>query len=123
MDGPWYQCSGPDVTYVRKNVNEILEKDIKLLKYRKLGKEFLLLKNKIIEEVIPQERNDFGSYRGYVTFGKGRELADEVSQKLIYQCALKILEYKFVPILINKYYKPKGNIYQKIADNTLVGKK
>ena len=85
MDGPWYQCRGPDVIYVRKNVSEILDKFTDLEKYQKLGNEFLQLKKNVIKEVIPDDRNDFGSYRGYATFGMGRTLAEEIHQKLLYQ--------------------------------------
>ena len=127
MDGPWYECSSPDVKYVRKNVSEILNEFTDLEKYQKLGNEFLQLKKNVIKEVIPDDRNDFGSYRGYAGFGIGRKLAEEIHQKLLYQCkvteAKKILENKLVPVIIDRYFKPGGKIMEKTAEETLVGKK
>ena len=127
MDGPWYECSGPDVKHVRQNVSEILDKFTDLQKYQKLGNEYLLLKKNIIEEIIPDDRNDFGSFRGYASFGMERRLAEEIHQKLLYQCkvieANKVLKNKLVPVIIDRYYRPGGKIMEKIAEKTLVGKK
>ena len=127
MDGPWYQCSGPDVKYVRQNVTEILDKFTDLEKYQKFGNKYLQLKKNIIKEVIPDDRNDFGSFRGYSTFGMCKKLAEEIHQKLIYQCkvieAKQILENRLVPVIIDRYFKPGGNIMEKTAEKTLVGKK
>jgi hypothetical protein len=123
MDGPWYECSGPDSKYVRDNVSGILDKFTDLQKYQKLGNEYLLLKKNEIEKIIPDDRNDFGSYRGYASFGMGMKLAEEIHQKLLYQCALKVIENKFVPIIIEKFYRPGGKIMKKTAEKTLVGKK
>ena len=117
MDGPWYQCSGPDVKYVRKNVTEILDKFTDLEKYQKFGNKYLQLKKYNKEEVIPDDRNDFGSFRGYSTFGMGKKLAEEIHQKLIYQCkvieAKQILENRLVPVIIDRYFKPEEILWKK----------
>tara|TARA_Y100000768_G_scaffold386782_1_gene376043 strand:+ start:530 stop:940 length:411 start_codon:yes stop_codon:yes gene_type:complete len=122
MDGPWYENQGPNAEEVRKDVlkyinvvnkgNDLYEKE----------------KDKIIKDVlmkiIPDSRNDFGSYRGYSTFGVKVEIANEVIKEVRLEYAKLILQKKFVPICMDKLYNPEnGLMMKKTAKNTMVGKK
>ena len=122
MDGPWYENQGPNAEQVREDVlkyinvvnkgNDLYEKE----------------KDKIIKDVlmkiIPDSRNDFGSYRGYATFGVKVEIANEVIKEVRLEYAKLILQKKFVPICMDKLYNPEnGLMMKKTAKNTMVGKK
>ena len=70
MDGHWYECQGPNAKQVREDV-------LKRINIVKVGKDvYEKEKDKIIEDalikIIPDSRNDFGSWRGYSTFGLGQ---------------------------------------------------
>ena len=92
MDGPWYENQGPNAEQVREDVlkyinvvnkgNDLYEKE----------------KDKIIKDVlikvIPDSRNDFGSYRGYATFGVKVEIAKEVIKEVRLEYAKLILQKK-----------------------------
>ena len=72
----WYEMSGPTAEDVRKDV-------LRELNIIKIGKiEFEAERGKIItdtiKEIIPDNRNDFGSWRGYSTFGIVKEIAKEI---------------------------------------------
>jgi len=74
---PVYESKGPSFEQVKKNVSYKLSNIDKL--YIELAKKE---KKKIIEDalikVIPNSRDDFGSYRGYLTFSIGEKIAKEV---------------------------------------------
>ena len=85
MDGPWYECQGPTAKQVREDV---LKRII-----AKIGEEVyndIYEKDKIIKEVlikiIPDSRNDFGSWRGYSTFGLAQQLTKEVINEFNKKC-------------------------------------
>lgn len=61
MDGPWYEVTGPTAEEVRKMV------------INKLGAKY----SKIVLEVVPDTRNDFGSWRGFYAFGVLTKIIDE----------------------------------------------
>lgn len=71
MEGPWYQVTGPDVPRVRNDVRALLK-----MKYdcKKL--------DDTIERVVPESRNDFGSWQGYSVFGVAAKIAKEVETEL-----------------------------------------
>lgn len=52
MDGPWYECTGPSVEDVRKVVLE------------RLGADY----SEVVTKVVPDDRDDFGSWRGFHCF-------------------------------------------------------
>ena len=122
MDGPWYENQGPNAEQVREDVlkyinvvnkgNDLYEKE----------------KDKIIKDtlikVIPDSRNDFGSYRGYSTFGVKVEIANEVIKEVRLEYAKLILQKKFIPICMDKLYNPdNGLMMKKTSKTTMVGKK
>ena len=120
MDGPWYENQGPNAEQVREDVlkyinvvnkgNDLYEKE----------------KDKIIEgallKIIPDSRNDFGSWRGYATFGVKTEIAKEVIKEIQRNYAVLTLKNKFTPYVMHYLYKPNGIGMKQVAKNTLVGK-
>ena len=74
-------------------------------------------------KIIPDSRNDFGSYRGYATFGVKVEIANEVIKEGRIEYAKLILQKKFIPICMDKLYNPEnGLMVKKTSKNTMVGK-
>jgi len=120
MSEPWYQSSGPSAEYVRKDV----------LGYMNINKvgwvEFEKEKQKIIQDcllkIIPADRNDFGSYRGYASSGMHYTLATEVIKEVRICYASLIIEKKFLHFVIHQLYKPGGIMMRKVARETMVGK-
>ena len=121
MSGPWYECQGPSADQVRKDVYKyITSSNIGRVKYQKE-------KDKIIQEslhkIIPDSRNDFGSWRGYATFGVMQEVAGEVLSIIQKKYAMLVLQKKFTPYVIHHLYKPGGKRFLMVADTTLIGKR
>ena len=118
MSGPWYECQGPSAAEVREDVLS----HINIVNKKKSNSE----KDKIIKDalmkIIPDSRNDFGSYRGYSTFGVKAELAKEVIKEVRKKYALLIIEKKFIPFVTHQLYKPGGIMAKKVARYTMVGK-
>ena len=120
MSGPWYECQGPSAAEVRKDVYKyITSSNIGRVKYQKE-------KDKIIQEalhkIIPNSRNDFGSWRGYATFGVMKEVAGDVMKEIRLKYSLFILRKEFTPYVIHYLYKPGGKRFLMVADTTLIGK-
>ena len=121
MSGPWYECAGPTAEAVRKDVYKYISSyNIGRIKYQKE-------KDKIIQEalheIIPNSRNDFGSWRGYATFGVMQQVAGEVMNEIRLKYSLFILKQEFTPYVIHHLYKPGGIRVIEDSENTLVGKK
>ena len=79
-DGPWYEQSGPTAVEVRIDI--LKELNIVKVNQQASDKEKDEIIQRILMEVIPDSRKDFGSWRGYVTFGVKKELANEVRDKI-----------------------------------------
>lgn len=69
-----YEIVGP----TRTQVVDILIKKYKT-EYEKLELETIKL---TVEEVIPENKTDFGSWRGWTTFGLEKELVSKIENKL-----------------------------------------
>ena len=70
---PWYQCEGPDANYVRNDIfKKIKEAETS---ENEISDESL---NTILCDNIPDSKKDFGSWRGYCTFG----LDDKILNKI-----------------------------------------
>jgi len=119
-DGPWYEFHGPCACEVRKDVLYCMNiiknnKDI-----------YQQEKDKIIQDalmkIIPDSRKDFGSYRGYYTFGVKKEITNDVIKEVRKCYALLTIEKNFIPIVRHQLYKPGGIMAKKIARHTMVGK-
>ena len=80
FDGPWYEQAGPTASEVRQDV--IKELNIVKTNPQEFDKEKDDIIHRVLMEVIPDSRKDFGSWRGYATFGTKKELANEVKEKI-----------------------------------------
>tara|TARA_B110001450_G_C17256803_1_gene333828 strand:+ start:190 stop:465 length:276 start_codon:yes stop_codon:yes gene_type:complete len=78
-DGPWYESVGPTAPEVRVDV--LKELNIVKVNTQEYDKEKDEIIQRVLMEVIPDSRKDFGSWRGYATFGK-KKLAIEVRDKI-----------------------------------------
>ena len=118
MSGPWYECQGPSAAEVREDVLS----HINIVNKKKSNSE----KDKIIKDalmkIIPDSRNDFGSWRGYSTFGVKTELAKTVIDKVRMRYSILILKREFTPYVMHYLYKPGGRRFNEIANTTLVGR-
>lgn len=119
MDGPWYECTGPTYTQVRSDVEKIAEREIE-----SLNKD--VLKN-ASEKVISETRNDFGSWRGYGTFGVANKVYNEVYVVYLTEMekrkkAIKAINETFIPCVRHHLWKPGGKMMEHVAETTLVGK-
>jgi hypothetical protein len=121
FDGPWYECQGPSFKDVRKDV-------LNHLNIKKVGNiEFETEKEKIINDaiikIIPDDRTDFGSWRGYQTFSIVKEIAKEIIEEVKKKYALLIIEKKLLPYIMYHLYNPNtGIIMKKTSNTTLIGK-
>ena len=93
---PVYESKGPSFEQVRKDVSYILS-DI-VIPDIELGEKEKIIEDALIK-VIPNSRDDFGSYRGYIIFSIGKQIAKEVidyiheeSRNLEYFTLQKIVE-------------------------------
>jgi hypothetical protein len=121
MSGPWYECQGPNASEVRKDVlSQMNIVNINMLDPYKKEKDKII--NEALMKVIPDSRNDFGSWRGYATFGVKTQLTKEVLPIIQKNYALLVLQKKFTPYIIHYLYKPGGMRFIKVAESTLVGK-
>ena len=80
MCEPWYQCVGPSYKEVRKDVKRIILEN-EFIKQQMCDELMLNIEECICNE-IPENRNDFGSYRGYFTFKVANEISDVIIKKL-----------------------------------------
>ena len=118
MSGPWYECQGPSAAEVREDVLS----HINIVNKKKSNSE----KDKIIKDalmkIIPDSRNDFGSWRGYSTFGVKTEIAKIVIGKVRMRYSILILKREFTPYIMHYLYKPGGMRFNEIANSTMVGR-
>ena len=119
MSGPWYECSGPTYTQVRNDVKKIAEKEIKSLNHN--------IFQKISEKIIPETRNDFGSWRGYGTFGVANEIYNQIYLEYLIEIkkreeAITLINKKFLPCVKHNLWKPGGKMMMRVAETTLIGK-
>ena len=114
--GPWYECVGPDAKEVRLD----LLTNFTWFNVKNFPDCFTnpnIIKD-IIYRVVPDNRNDFGSHRGYATFTR-KELYEEVDKELkeymvnhmLEKRAWKKLRDHLSPLIMHKLYKPGGLRY------------
>jgi hypothetical protein len=116
MSGPWYETTGPNAEYVRKDVLYYI------IKVGNVEFEKQKIIPDVILKIIPDSRNDFGSFRCYSSFNVKRELAEEVIKEVKIRYAYLIIEKKFIPFVTHQLYKPGGIMAKKVAKETMVGK-
>ena len=91
MSGPWYECQGPNAKKVREDVLN----HINIVNKNKSNSEKdEIIKNALLK-IIPDNRNDFGSWRGYATFGVKADIAKEVIKEIQRNYALLTIKKKF----------------------------
>tara|TARA_B100000282_G_C31627195_1_gene442150 strand:+ start:422 stop:796 length:375 start_codon:yes stop_codon:yes gene_type:complete len=120
MTHPWYEMTGPSAEEVRKDV-------LKELNIVKVGKiDFKEERDKIINdtimEIIPDSRNDFGSWRGYSTFGIVKIIAKEIIKEVRKKYALLTIEKKLIPYIKNYLYNLENGKMIKKNKSTLIEK-
>ena len=121
MSEPLYQIQGPSVSEVR---GDVLDYIIKNHFNKDISDSEYIYINNIIFKIIPNTRNDFGSYRGYATFNVPKKLSSQVMKEIeIQNKALSTLKNKLTPYLQHHLYKPGGKRMKQVAETTLVGKK
>jgi hypothetical protein len=106
---PSYQACGPDAYEVRDNI----ERHFLNTPYNS----FVLLK--CIDRIVPITRNDFGSWRGYVSFRIEEKLINQI--KNLYNKKIKdayeVLSIKFLPHIKHSLYKPNGIMWNKLKED------
>jgi hypothetical protein len=120
-EGPAYENSGPCAKFVRDdmltgisvltwfNINNNERRNQKLIE--------------IIEKRIPDTRNDFGSYRNYYCIRGNilKEIEQELMTHLIEHFrkrkAMRILQARFLPLIIHRLYKPGGMRYHQYKEH------
>ena len=118
MSGPWYECQGPNAKKVREDVLN----HINIVNKNKSNSEKdEIIKNALLK-IIPDNRNDFGSWRGYATFGVKADIAKEVIKEIQRNYALLTIKKKITPYVLHYLYKPTGIRMKQLAETTLVGK-
>ena len=120
MSDPWYEMTGPSAEEVRKDV-------LKELNIVKVGIiDFKEERDKIINdtiiEIIPDSRNDFGSWRGYRTFGIVKIIAKEIIIEVRKKYALLTIEKKLIPYIKNYLYNLENGKMIKKNKSTLIEK-
>ena len=107
-----YTMDGPGAKYIRKFVQQTI---------CIIGIPTFFLNN-ILKKYIPDNKN-YGSWEGFDIFGPDYNIYINIRRK-IKKCrkGLKVIEKKFIPIWIEKAYKIDGCMFNKIKQQTLVGK-
>lgn len=112
FDVPWYECEGPTTNDVRNDLtrkykngehaeNEYLEK---------IYQNNLFDSHNVIHEIINEKitsNMDFGSWRGYATFGIEEAVLKNINSHInrkIY--AIILLRKKFIPYVNHYLYNP-----------------
>ena len=104
MSGPWYEETSPSPAMVRKDITESINRE------RSLNANQSSLLADIVLQHVPDTRNDFGSFRGYATFGVGKSIAREV---MVEYDATQNLIRLLKPAVAHWLHKPEGPRYQK----------
>ena len=119
-EGPWYETSGPSAQVVRNDVLKYLNISKKeKIEYKKEKDE--IIKNALLK-IIPDTRTDFGSWRGYTSFGVAKDVSKEVIKEIRIQYAYLNLRKKFKPYIDHWLYKPGGPRMRNLSETTMVGK-
>lgn len=114
FDGPWYECQGPDFEYVRKDLkskykrgkhaeNDYLKKIYTGNNYNSHN-----IIDNVLDEIIT-EKLQFGSWRGYSTFGVKELILKNINSHINRKIYANIRLYKNLRPVVNHYlYKPGG---------------
>lgn len=121
MDYAFYEIEGPCASQVRQDVLKYITNNF--YDEEELTPERNKIIRKVINQIVPDTRNDFGSYRGYSTFNVCKEISFEVIKEIeIQDKAIDIINSKLTPYIQHYLYKPNGIRMKQVAENTNVGK-
>ena len=110
---PWYETQCPNAQYVRKHQLSRITKHYNIENGDKFPFHHRILKN-TLEVFLPDDgMNNFGSYRGYSTFGLDLDLEKQiinayVEHMYLYERSMRVLQTEFTPYLLHYLYKPNG---------------
>lgn len=122
MDCAFYEIEGPCSSQVRQDVLKYITNNF--YDEEELTPQRNKIIRKVINQIVPDTRNDFGSYRGYSTFNVCKEISFEVIKEMeIQDNAIDIINSKLTPYIQHYLYKPNGIRMKHVARNTSVGKK
>ena len=111
----WYEETGPDACHVR----DVIFKEMEAL-YPTLSTNYI--KNSL-QKHIPDSKKDFGSWRGWATFGLEGDIRLSIQVDMNKGIvAMKRIYRHLQPYLMHYLYKPGGIRMSKIGEETLVGK-
>ena len=121
MDCAFYEIEGPCASQVRQDVLKYITNIF--YDEEELTPQRNKIIRKVIYQIVPDTRNDFGSYRGYSNLNVCIELSLEVIKEMeIQDNAIYIINNKLTPYIQHYLYKPNGIRMKQIAENTSVGK-
>lgn len=114
-DGPWYESAGPCVPQVRDDVYN------KYFKGKNNSEKRSIDIQNILIDVIPNSRRDFGSFRGYATFGYQihKDIIKDFTKKYAQTHRSKRIRDNFIKDwVIDRLYRfPDGLRLEKLKDN------
>lgn len=114
-EGPMYENAGPKAKDVRVDMISRV-KWFNLKTYPSCLSPQQL--KSVINKIVPDSRNDFGSYRNYYCIRDniinqiGEELKEFLIKDIRKRRAKRILKRKLLPLIIHKLYKPGGLRYK-----------
>lgn len=115
---PSYEACGPDAYDVRDNIERYFSRKNTISNSSCKNKDEifnLYLISKCIDRIVPLNRNDFGSWRGYASFRMEEKLIRQI--KNLYNKKIKeayeVLTNKFMPNVKHTLYKPHGIMWKK----------
>ncbi len=118
--GPWYEIQGPNAEYVRKHQFSRLTK-----RYNIVDPDLFPFQQRILQNAldifIPDSMQNFGSYRGYGTFGLDMNVEKQITgafvdQLHLYEQSMQRLRQHLTPLVIHYLYKPEGLRYGVVAE-------
>ena len=120
-NGPWYELRGPNAAYVRKHQFLCITQHYNIEDPNKFPFHHRILKN-TLEAFLPDCMSDFGTYRGFATFGLDTSLQKIIIQAYVehmglYEHSMRILREKFTPYLTHYLYKPDGKRFAALETN------
>ena len=114
MNTPWYESTGPCSHQVRDDVYN------KYFKGKNNSEKRSIDIQNILMDVVPEHRNDFGSLRGYATFGRQihKGIIKEFARKYAETHKSKRIRNEFIRHWINHslYRFPNGLRDQKLKE-------
>ena len=116
--GPWYEETGPSAVQVRSQLlKKIRSGKENTIIYREEAIDAILLKH------IPDTMNNFGSWRGFATFGLDKPITVKINKDIEHRkVALEIIQSWLREKVIHYLYKPNGPRMRAVSTLTLVGK-